>query len=35
MGSGTIHDDENDLFNFEKFGKNKALFDQSLNEYLW
>jgi hypothetical protein len=24
----------NYLFNFEKFRKNKALFDQSLNEYL-
>jgi hypothetical protein len=33
----TINDDENDrLFvEFLKIWKNKALFDKSLNEYLW
>jgi hypothetical protein len=33
----TINVDENDelFINFEKFVINEALFDQSLNEYLW
>jgi hypothetical protein len=38
MGSEImINDTENNkqLFLFEKFVINKALFDQSLNEYLW
>jgi hypothetical protein len=39
MGSEfTINDDENDknyLFKIEKFIINKALFDQSVNKYLW